>query len=55
MTDTTQAIRDQAFLPLVSDIPEGLTLAEYAAARRGKPGARLRTRVVSILLPRKPR
>ena len=48
-------IREGALSDVASDIPAGLTLAEYAAARRGKPGARLRTRVVSILLPRKPR
>jgi hypothetical protein len=33
MTETTQAIRDQAFLPLVSDIPEGLTLRQYRSER----------------------
>jgi hypothetical protein len=33
MTETTQAIRDQAFLPMASDIPEGLTLRQYRASR----------------------
>ena len=34
MTETTQAIRDQAFLPMASDIPEGLTLRQYRLGRR---------------------
>jgi hypothetical protein len=34
MTETTQAIRDQAFLPLSSDIPEGVTLGQYRRERR---------------------
>jgi hypothetical protein len=34
MTETTQAIRDQAFLPLSSDIPEGVTLRQYRLQRR---------------------
>jgi hypothetical protein len=33
MTETTQAIRNQAFLPLTGDIPEGLTLRQYRAVR----------------------
>jgi hypothetical protein len=48
MTETTQAIRNQAFLPLTGDIPEGLTLRQYRAERprpqrRGRRGrSRLR-------------
>jgi hypothetical protein len=34
MTETTQAIRDQAFLPLAGDIPEGVTLRQYRLQRR---------------------
>jgi hypothetical protein len=46
MTDTTQAIRDQAFLPLVSDIPDGLTLRQYRAGRsRRRPSSRRRPRL----------
>ncbi len=46
MTDTTQAIRDQAFLPLVSDIPEGLTLRQYRSERsRPRPRPRRRPRL----------
>jgi hypothetical protein len=33
MTATTQTVRDQAFLPLESDIPQGMTLAQYRAGR----------------------
>ena len=50
MTNTTQSIRTQAFLPLTADIPEGLTIREYRSERprpqpqrRGRRGrARLR-------------
>jgi hypothetical protein len=50
----SQQIREGSLSDVASDIPAGLTLAEYAAARRRKPGGRLK-RVASILLPRKPR
>jgi hypothetical protein len=46
--DTNQAIRNQAFLPLTGDIPDGLTLRQYRterprSRRRGWRGrARLR-------------
>jgi hypothetical protein len=33
MTETTQAIRNQAFRPMTADIPEGLTLRQYRSAR----------------------
>jgi hypothetical protein len=33
MTKTTQSIRNQAFLPLTADIPEGVTLHQYRAER----------------------
>ena len=39
MTPITQTIRDQAFLPLKCDIPEGMTLNEY---RRSRPPSRRR-------------
>jgi len=48
MSDTTQAIRSQAFLPLTGDIPEGLTIRQYRTERprprrRGRRGrSRLR-------------
>lgn len=33
MSDTTQTIRNQAFLPLTADIPDGLTLRQYRSQR----------------------
>jgi hypothetical protein len=33
MTPTTETVRSQAFLPLESDIPSGLTLDQYRATR----------------------
>ena len=36
MSETTQAIRDQSFLPMSSDIPEGVTLRQYRLGRRQK-------------------
>jgi hypothetical protein len=41
MTETTQAIRNQAFLPMTADIPEGLTLRQYRSERR-RPQRRAR-------------
>ena len=50
MTNTTQSIRNQAFLPLTADIPEGVTLRQYRAERprpqRRGWRARARLRVV---------
>jgi hypothetical protein len=51
----SQQVRDGGLSDVASDIPAGVTLAEYAAARRRKPSPSLTARVVSILLPRKPR
>jgi hypothetical protein len=50
MTKTTQSIRNQAFLPLTADIPEGVTIRQYRSERprpqrRGRRG-RARLRVV---------
>jgi hypothetical protein len=47
MTETTQAIRNQAFLPLTADIPDGLTLRQYRAerARPQRRGWRARARM----------
>ena len=39
MIETTQAVRDQAFLPLSSDIPEGLTLRQYRLERSRQRGS----------------
>jgi hypothetical protein len=41
---TTQTIRDQGFLPLECDIPDGMTLSQYRALRARRPRAR-RTRL----------
>ena len=51
----SQQIREGSLSDVASDIPEGVTLAEYAAARRRKAGPSLKARVASIFLPRKPR
>jgi hypothetical protein len=52
MTETTQAIRDQAFLPLSSDIPEGVTLREYRAERPRRPRALRYSRRPWLSFPR---
>jgi hypothetical protein len=53
--EITQQIREGSVSDVESDVPAGVTLAEYAAARRRKPGASLKARVASIFVPRKPR
>jgi hypothetical protein len=52
--EITQLIREGSVSDVESDIPAGVTLAEYAAARRGKPSPSLKARVASIFVPRKP-
>lgn len=51
MTNTTQAIRNQAFLPLSADIPEGVTLRQYRRERPRPPrrGWRGRARLRVVL------
>jgi hypothetical protein len=52
MTETTQEIRNQAFLPVSSDIPAGLTIRQYRTeraqqavrTRRRRPRLRLHLR-----------
>ena len=46
MTPTTQTVREQAFLPLEGDIPEGMTIAHYRSGRdrREPTGPRARRR-----------
>ncbi len=41
MSDTTQTIRNQAFLPLTADIPDGLTLRQYRVAAAATAAPRL--------------
>ena len=41
MPPTTETVRNQGFLPLESDIPPGLTIAQYRA-RRARPERRRR-------------
>jgi hypothetical protein len=53
--EITQLIREGSVSDVESDIPAGVTLAEYAAARRGKPSPSLKARVTSIFVPSKPR
>lgn len=50
----SQHIRETSLSDVESDIPAGLTLAEYAASRRRKPSG-LKARMASIFVPRKPR
>jgi hypothetical protein len=42
MTPITQTVRDQAFLPLECDIPDGMTIAQYRAGRFRARGRRRR-------------
>jgi hypothetical protein len=42
MTATTQSVRDQGFLPVECDIPDGMTLREYRARRTPTPRLRAR-------------
>jgi hypothetical protein len=53
--EISRQIRDGSLSEVASDIPAGLTLAEYAAARRRKPSPSLKTRVFSIFLAPKSR
>lgn len=50
--EITQQIREGSVSDVESDIPAGVTLAEYAAARRGKAGPSLKARVASIFVPK---
>jgi hypothetical protein len=50
----TQQVREGSVSEVESDIPAGVTLAEYAASRRPRPSG-LKARMASILVPRKPR
>jgi hypothetical protein len=49
MPPVTQTVRDQGFLPLYCDIPEGTTIAQYRAGRSARPRrlGRLRLRLRS--------
>ncbi|MBA3263895.1 MAG: hypothetical protein H0T69_15760 [Thermoleophilaceae bacterium] len=49
MTATTHTIRDQAFLPLASDIPAGLTIRQYRSERPRREG-RTRRRLPRLRL-----
>jgi hypothetical protein len=42
MTPITQTVRDQAFLPIECDIPDGMTLGEYRASRSRRSSRRRR-------------
>jgi hypothetical protein len=50
-----QHIRESSLSDIESDIPAGLTLAEYAASRRQTAGGGLKARVASLLRPRRTR
>jgi hypothetical protein len=51
----SQQIREGSLSDVESDIPVGLTLAEYAASRRQSSPAGLTARVASLLRPRRTR
>jgi hypothetical protein len=51
----SQQVREGSLSEVASDIPAGVTLAEYAAARRRKPAGRLKARVAWLRRSRKPR
>lgn len=51
----TQQVREGSLSDVASDIPAGVTLAEYAASRRPRPSGGLKARMASIFLPRKSR
>jgi hypothetical protein len=53
--EITQQVREGSVSDVESDIPAGVTLAEYAAARQGEAGPSLKARVASIFVPRKAR
>jgi hypothetical protein len=40
MNPTTQIVRDQAFLPLECDIPQGMTIDQYRASRSTRSARR---------------
>jgi len=44
MTATTQTVRDQGFLPLQCDVPDGLTLREWSSSRRRRADGSARRR-----------
>lgn len=48
----SQLIREGSLSDVASDIPPGVTLAEYGAARPRRSGGRLKARVAAILSPR---
>jgi hypothetical protein len=50
-----QHIRESSLSDIESDIPPGMTLAEYGAARPRRPGGRLKARMAVFLSPRRPR
>jgi hypothetical protein len=51
----SQQIREGSLSDIESDIPAGLTLAEYAASRRQSSPAGLKARAASLLRPRRTR
>jgi hypothetical protein len=51
----SQLIREGSLSDVASDIPVGVTLAEYGASRRRREGGRRRLRVAAILPPRRHR
>jgi hypothetical protein len=53
--DISQQIREGSLSDVASDIPAGVTLAEYAAARRRRAGGRRKGRLASYFLPRRMR
>jgi hypothetical protein len=49
----SELIREGSLSDVASDIPPGVTLAEYATARPRRPGGRLKLRAAALLSPRR--
>jgi hypothetical protein len=45
MTEITQTVREQAFLPMTCDIPQGMTLAQYRSQRPPREARARRRRI----------
>jgi hypothetical protein len=48
MSGTTQQVRSQGFVVVECDIPAGMTLSEYKAARAAAPPARPKWRLMPL-------
>ena len=53
MTEITQTVRDQAFLPLSSDIPASLTIRQYRSERSQRGARPARRRLPQLRLSKR--